>query len=153
MEKGKLLMLAGLVTLVVLFVPVVFGSWATICNVTTTDSASNPKTDFNPGDTVYVHWTANGNINITVYYETAPNTYIKDGESWTNQASSGVVSFVPQHGAGYYEINCTGAAAKNIAVSSIQVVPEFIFGTIAAVGAAFAAFGIFKIRNKRARKK
>jgi hypothetical protein len=44
-------------------------------------------------------------------------------------------------------VKCTGAPPFTIATATFFVVPESIFGTLAALGAGFAAFGVLAIKK------
>jgi hypothetical protein len=109
----------------------------------TTDINGNPKIQFNLGETVYIHWAADGTVDITVNYQDATN----DG-SWTDQLATGVIPYVPSLGAGSYLISCTGASIILIAYGTIFVVPEVPIGIIVALAGFFGAFGTFKLRRK-----
>ena len=118
-------------------------SWATACSVWTTDAHDNPKVEFAPDETVYVHWKANGMINMTVC---APDGVTIDQE-WTYLPEDGVNSFAPSHGNGIYEIECTGAATTPIAVGTILVIPQLPLGTLLALCTMFGAVFIIKKRR------
>jgi len=118
--------------------------WAIACSVWTTDADGDPKVRFVFGETVYVRWSANGMVNMTVY---APDGVTTDWE-WVCLLSSGVVSFVPSHGMGIYEIDCTGARSTPIAISTFLVIPQLPFmGTLLALVTMLGAVFIAKKRR------
>ncbi|MCK4433915.1 hypothetical protein KAU92_00380 [Candidatus Bathyarchaeota archaeon] len=144
MEKARVLTIAGLTIIVALLFTAEAYGWATVANVWTTDADDVPKETFLLGEEVYVHWMADGMVNITAYYESGDVD-----EEWANLGKSGTVSFVPEHGVGYYDIVCTGAEKLTIAYATIHVIPEFLFGTIGGVGGLSAAFALFGILKRR----
>ena len=113
-----------------LFSGATLASAATVCEVWSTDVDGNPEIEFDLGETVYIHWKADGEVDIVVY---APNGVTVDQE-WQNQQSNGVVSFVPSHGSGIYTVECKGSI-RPIAVGTFRMhaVPELPFGTIVAL--------------------
>lgn len=119
------------------------GEWATACEVRTTDADCNPKVEFAPGETAYVHWSADGMINMTAY---APDGVTVDQE-WTFLPCCGVDSFVPSHGNGIYEVECTGAPPTPIAVGTILVIPQLPLGTLLALCTMLGA--VFFIKKRR----
>jgi len=118
---------------------------ATVCTVWTTDVGGTPKGEFTAGETVYVHWNANGMVDMTVY---APDGVTVD-QQWLGLGPSGTVSFVPSHGNGIYSIQCTGAPAVAIAVSTFLVVPEVPLGAAMAVVAGLAVLVPFALIRRR----
>jgi hypothetical protein len=66
---------------------------------------------------------------------------------WLNKPSGSIIPCGP-FGAGYYFVVSDGAPKSfSIAVGSFFVVPESVFGTLAALGAGFAAFGVLAIKK------
>ena len=119
-------------------------AWATMCSVWTTDAKGNPKVKFSPKETVYIRWDANGMVNMTVY---APDGVTTD-QKWTCLLSSGVFSFAPSHGMGTYEIDCTGAQPKPIAIGTFLVIPQLPFlGSLLTLVTMLAAVFITKKRR------
>lgn len=122
---------------------------ATVAAVWTTDVDGNPTVEFDLGETVCVNWKANGNVNITVYYQ--------DGtveKQWPNLSAEGSNCFVPDNGVGYYSINCTGCAEqKMIAYGTFFVIPEVLLGTFGTVVAAFASMITLRCVGLRRKKK
>jgi len=117
--------------------------WATACEVRTTDAEGNPKVEFAPAETTYIHWSADGMINMTIY---APDGVTVDQE-WTFLPSCGIDSFVPSHGNGIYEIECTGAPPTPIAVGTILVIPQLPLGTQLPIRTMFGAVFVKKKRR------
>lgn len=118
---------------------------ATVANVWTTDSAGNMKLIFDAGETVYLHWMANGNINLTVIYLADDSI----DHYWLNLPESGVQSFVPANGAGYYGINATACVEqKRIACGSYLILPEYELGALFGLISCFAGFVVFKSKRK-----
>ncbi len=118
---------------------------ATVGNVWTTDVNGNIKLQFNLGETVYVHWSANGIVNIVA---NGPSGF---DQQWLGQSGNpgAPITYTPAQGVGYYSITCTGAETKMIAYGTIFVVPQLPMGILAAIGACFTAFGIMKFRQAR----
>ncbi len=120
---------------------------ATVANVWTTDVNGNVKLQFQLGETVYIHWTANGLVNIAASGPSGP-----DG-NWIDQPAhptpAQIIAWVPTQGVGYYSVTCTGAQTKVVAYGTILVVPQIPLGILAAVGSCFAAFGVVKFRKTK----
>ena len=123
---------------------VAYGDKATYGSVWTTDASGISKIEFNLGETVYIHWNANGHVDITLSHDVNGLDM-----RWEDLDRSGTIPYVPTKGAGYYTIECTGAQAKKIAVGTIFIVPELVFGTVAALIASFGAFGLMKLKTHR----
>jgi hypothetical protein len=123
---------------------VAYGEKATVGSVWTTDSSGNPRDTFNLDEMVYIHWSANGEVDITLSHDVNGLD-----NRWENQPSSGTIAYVPTQGAGYYTIECTGAPSRTIAVGTFFVIPELAFGTVAALIASFGAFGLVKLKKHR----
>jgi hypothetical protein len=120
---------------------------ATVASVWTTDASGNPKVSFN-SESVYVHWQADGAVNITVRYQ--------DGtvdKQWLNQGTNGNNSFSPSHGNGFYNINFTACTQQTmIAYGSFFFVPEYALGTLMALAAPLLAALSFHTIQKRKKK-
>jgi hypothetical protein len=122
---------------------------ATVAVVWTTDVNGDPKVEFDLGETVCVNWKTNGNVNITIYYQDATIE-----KQWPNLPAEGNKCFVPDNGAGYYSINCTGCAEqKLIAYGTFFVIPEVLLGTFGTVVAAVASMITLRCVGVRRRKK
>lgn len=145
-RKNCLCLGFGLLALAFLISFAYASTWATTCNVWTTDKDGNLKgasTPFDLGETVYIHWTANGLINLTVY---APDGTTID-HSWTFLANS-TASFVPAHGTGIYTIVVPGVQGTwPIAVGTFNVIPQIPLGTIMALGTMIGS--VFFVRKVR----
>lgn len=107
------------------------------------------------GSTVFVFWTgvsppAIGTVYVTIY---DPNgNMVSSTGPWT-PAQSGTPSFVANI-PGNYLIVFDGFPSYHLITTqvagvSLFVLPESVFGTIAAVGAGFAAVGTVKLYRKR----
>lgn len=120
-----------------------FGATAKSATLWTTDINGAAKTQFNLGETVYIHWLADGTIDIIAKYQDG-----SQDQQWPNQGISGIIQYVPGKGAGIYYILGTGAAPITIACGTILVIPEVQLGTLMAVTAFIAGFG-FKIRKAK----
>ena len=114
---------------------------ATYGVVWTTDKDGNAKITFDITETVYIHWAADGSVNIEVKSEIA--TY----GPWFKTDTSGVMEFHPSE-VGYHRISCTGAQVFEIAVGRFFVIPDLPFGTLMAAIACFGAFGAMKLKRK-----
>jgi len=118
-----------------------YDAWASAGMVWTLDADGEPEMDFVPGEKVYIHWKANGMINMTII---APDGVSVEKE-WVYLPCSGVNSFLPSHGRGIYEVSCTGAEVKIISVGSIFVIPEMPFlPSLLALVAMFSAVFVTK---------
>lgn len=108
---------------------------ATAATLHTTDADGNDRVQFALSETVYIRWTADGTVDIRVEYEDGT----PDGQ-WSNQPSTGVITYTPTKGVGHYAVYCTGADVRLIAYGMIMlVVPEVPLGTIMATVACFGA--------------
>jgi len=117
-----------------------------VCNIWTTDADGDPSVKFDYGETVYVHWEADGMVNMAIY---APDG-VNIEQEWTSLPSSGVNSLAPSHGYGIYEIRCTGAEPMYIAIGTFFVIPELpLYGSLLALVTMLGTFLI--IRKHRIR--
>ena len=122
--------------------------WAKTCNVSTTDLNGNPKgvtTPFNVNEIVYINWTANGQINMTVYQ---PDGITVD-HAWTFLTNNSA-HYTPTHGTGIYTIVVPTFPAKQwpLAVGTFEVLPQIPFGTILALVTMIGSvFIVHKIRK------
>lgn len=121
---------------------------ATVVSVWTTDASGTPKVSFN-SEPVYVHWQADGAVNITVRYQ--------DGTvdaQWLNLGTSGVKSFSPSHGNGFYNVTCTACTQQTMIAygSFLFVVPEYLLGTLMALTAPLLATVSYHAITKRKKK-
>lgn len=120
---------------------VVYAFPATVCTLTITDENGNPKVEFTLDETVYIHWTANGEVTITVY---GPDGTTVDNE-WINVPSSGEESFVPSLGGGIYTVDCTATGSRAIAVGTfLFAVPEVPMGTAMVLVLSLSALVLLK---------
>ena len=111
----------------------------------------------NLGSTVHIYWTgvspSTGTVYVTVYKP--DGTFL---QSWgpLDPTKSGTPSFTTSMVGNYY-IFLDGYPSYHmfstiVASVSVFVVPESVFGTLAAVGAGVAAFGTFgliKVKRKK----
>jgi len=114
---------------------------ATYGTVWTTDTSDNVKIEFVAGETVKIHWSASGTVDITV---TGPAGVEL---SQTDQPKSGTYNFLPKH-VGIYVIDVTGAPAHLIAVGTFFVIPVVPYGSIAGIGAMLCAVILIKRPRK-----
>lgn len=144
MKTSKLLLIIPFVALAILltmskvYAPTT--PTATYGVVWTTDGAGNAKVMFDITDTIYIHWAADGSVNIEIKSET--KTYGPYYES----ANSGVMDFTPSE-VGFHTVSCTGANVVEFAVGKFFVVPDLPLGTLMGLVACFAGFGIMKLRK------
>jgi hypothetical protein len=115
---------------------------ATVATLDIRDSTGAERVDFNFGETVYFNWTANGQVDINVYFDNGTLS-----QSWLSQPSTGQVSYVPPE-PGYYYVECTGARPRVLAVGTFLVIPDVPFGPILSIVASLAAFGIIMTRRR-----
>ena len=125
-----------------------------IGNVYTTsvnDSTATTVLQFNAGQTVYIWFTftQGGTQDIAIYSNAACTALVND---YGQKASPGGVTFViPNNtpaGTNYWIRIQDVPNSYQISVTSITVLPEVaVFGSIAALGAGFAAFGLVKMKR------
>jgi hypothetical protein len=115
---------------------------ATVASVWTTDISNNPKNEFSPSESVFIHWHPtpdNAVVDIKVV-DTSNNVV---AGPWNNlPVSNTPLSFVPPH-SGYYKVLVNGQPASEIAVATVFVLPESVLGTIMTLFTGLAAFAIF----------
>jgi hypothetical protein len=121
---------------------------AVVGQIITTDNAgsSTLMTQFQPGQTIYVKYKIDYGLtaNIVVCdgaYHVIPGT--------AHLGATGSGYFTLEHVTpGRYYVVVNGAPTFPIAVASFFVVPE-VLGSVAALGAGLAAFGIVKFKYKK----
>jgi hypothetical protein len=94
---------------------------ATVCSIWTTDSDGDPKFKFDPGETVYIHWEADGMVSYMVIISSGGDS------GYVDLPSSGVILFDPPFGSGVYEIRCREGEPIWIAIGTFFVIPELPF--------------------------
>jgi hypothetical protein len=124
---------------------VAYAGTATTAVVWTTDTAGNPKVEFNVGETVRIHWMADGTVDISVDKIAGG---VEFGFPLTDMPNTGTYDFTPSKGSGIYEIKVTGSNVVMISYGTFFVVPELPMGAILATVASFAAFAVV-IAKKR----
>ncbi len=107
------------------------------------------------GSTVYIYWEgvqppSTGTVYVTVY---KPDGSMLGSWGPFTPSQSGIPSFVASLPGNYY-IVLDGYPSYHlfttfVAGISVFVLPESVFGTLAAIGAGFAAFGTVKVYRKR----
>ena len=112
---------------------------ATTATLYILDSSGAARVGFNLGETVYFNWTADGTVDVKVYFDN--DTLAQD---WLSQANTGQVSFVPPE-PGYYYVQCTGARPRVLAVGTFFVVPDVPLGPILSIVASLAALSIIML--------
>ena len=148
MESRKIVPLIIILVLsLVLAVNVAYAATATAAIIWTADASEKPKLSFDFGETIYIHWEADGTVNIKVEFED-----LTDDGIWLDQPSEGVVAYDPTKGAGLYSIYCTGANTMLVAYGRVFVIPVLPFGTLMATVTSFGALGIIKLKKTRYRK-
>jgi hypothetical protein len=136
-------------------VGLVFAGTATSASVWTTDSAATPKNQFFFGERVYIYWDptpVGSSVDIVVV--NSANTVVAG--PWTEKVTpaDAPLSFVPPL-PGKYEVRVNGQPAATFKVAALFLslnlfaVPESVLGTIAALGAGFAAFAFMKVKKGR----
>jgi hypothetical protein len=123
---------------------------ASNCQISIQDANGTPKLTFNLGDPIHIKWLADGSVNIEVKCLSTGKTYdhygpYTDSNTWNDWI------FSPTD-AGRYKVYVNGnEESEIISVGSFFVVPESVFGALAAVGAGFAAFGtVTLVKRKKA---
>jgi hypothetical protein len=119
----------------------------------------NWETDFLVYQNIYINWIARpslSTVDISVTFQdlsdvpllnVGPPEQSETGDALL-QAESGTIFFVPTQ-PGKYTIHMEGYADIEIAVATVLVAPESVFGALSAVGAGVAAFGAFAVIKKR----
>ncbi len=110
-------------------------------------------TECSVGTHIWVFWTqspANTEVEIQAF-DPDGNTIVDVSHLTASQSGSIDFSITA---VGVYYVQVVGAYNKvlhsaSIASATIFVLPESIFGTLAAIGAGFAAFGTVKVYRKR----
>ena len=144
MKKGQSILVLSVlsVTIISLFAVAV----AQERNVWTSDSpdpSAEPKDQFLPGETVYVHWeNFLRGVLVVIKHETG----IVDVQF--HAEGNGVKAYVPNAGPGMYRVFVTDIVIYEFKVTTFYVIPEVLFGSLGAVGAASAA-GLVYYRRKR----
>ena len=123
-------------------VRVAYSATATAATLEILDSTGTQRVLFNPGETVYINWTANGFVNINVYFEEDADAL----KTWSNQATTGQLTYDPPK-LGVYYVECTGAPKRTLAVGSFFAVPSTPLGPISAFAACLGVLGIAKMRR------
>jgi len=146
MQKTKIILFGFICLLAsILCINAAFAATATYASVWTTDTSNVNKIKFDPGETVRIHWKADGTVNIDVWKIGGDREFLI-----SDQPEEGYYDFVPSQGNGFYQIWVTGASAGvTIAYGTFFVIPELPLGVLMAVVGCFAAFGALKFRRKR----
>ncbi|MCW4005111.1 MAG: hypothetical protein NWF04_00720 [Candidatus Bathyarchaeota archaeon] len=123
---------------------------ASTASVWAADASGTVKNEFNPGEPLYLYWSCapdGSTVDIRVLDESMSVV----AGPWVDQPIANAPIEIPGgFGSGYYFIEVNGVRTWTIAVGTIFVVPEGIFGTLSAVGAGLAAFAtIGLVRRKR----
>jgi hypothetical protein len=121
---------------------------ANTASVWTTDVNNVKMNQFNVGQTVWIWWHVSPlgtTVDITVVDQ---NNVVMLGPLVNQVVGNQPIVFVPP-AAGYYTVLANGQPAFVIATATFFAVPESVFGTIAALGAGFAAFGLLRWKMKK----
>lgn len=117
-----------------------------------TNDPNNHVSDFIVGEQVYIFWstaigsTPGGTVNIEVINaDTDVTVYTFAGGPFTMAQQPKI--WVPTEPGNYMIILNGQFASRPIAVATVFVAPESIFGALTAIGACFAGFVVFKKRN------
>ena len=152
MKNAKLLVLAMLCLFSVAAVTSLASAGlprAATASVWTTD-ADNVKTNqFSVGQTVLIWWNpnpSNSEVDITIF-DSQEN--VVAGPYFNQAPNVQPIVFVPEE-QGYYFVYVNGQPVFTIASATFFVVPEAAIGALAALGAGLAAFGIVKLKPKKA---
>lgn len=147
-----------------------FASAASVANAitfgpsvwTTSTNNPSPKTNvFDTGQTIYIWWnTFPDSLHVTITVKNDQNQVVAG--PFTDQQESSNTPIVLTNGLqpGHYKITMTYVLSNTcfshdftLAVNCFFVLPESIFGTISALGAGFAAFGLFGYVKLKKQKK
>jgi hypothetical protein len=127
-------------------------------SVWTTDMNDNPQNVFAAGDQVKVWYIVQDITGGSVTPGTA-TMYLASGDNvdtavalgapyeWTITGTGSMVITAPAPGAYLFIID--GQTVATIASNTLFILPESIFGTLAALGAGLAAFGLIKLKIKK----
>jgi len=121
-----------------------YSATATVATLEILDSTGAQRVLFKLGETVYINWTANGFVDINVYF----NDDVNPLKTWSNQATTGQLTYDPPK-LGVYYVECTGAPKRMLAVGSFLVVPSTPLGPISALAACLGVLGIAKMRRSQ----
>jgi hypothetical protein len=119
---------------------------ANTASVWTTDSNNVTKNQFLATDTILIWWHVNPpGTTVDIKVVDSANNVVAG--PFLNQVTSSqpiTIGPLPQ---GYYTVFANGQPQFDIATATFFVVPESIFGGLAALGAGFAAFGLVKMKK------
>jgi hypothetical protein len=118
--------------------------------ITTNAPGSTVKvTQFAPNQLVYVEYNIENGKSavITIVDDASPANVLYGPYTVTGSSTVTPIPTFQTATNGYYYVLVNGAPAYPIAVASFFVVPESIFGGIAALGAGIAAFGLVKYKK------
>lgn len=123
---------------------------------TTSSGASSPiDIEFEMGETVYIFWTINDtsvNVDIEITDNDGNNlAWVATNRAYSNQPVTWVTNSEGRFYVNVYEHE-TGAQIGTTylicaSTFNVTVVPESMLGAVAAIGAAFGAFGLVKYRK------
>jgi hypothetical protein len=122
-----------------------------------TSNVNNPNVHVNSfvvGQSIYIFWSTElngvtgGTVNIAIYnVDTDAEVYVFPGGPFTLNEQPKI--WVPTE-PGTYQIVLNGKfLTRPVAVATVLVAPESVFGALSAVGAGVAAFGAFAVIKKR----
>jgi hypothetical protein len=117
--------------------------------IITTDHSGSTKSvlQFNLGDTVYVEYFIDTGKTADVVIFDLDAGHEVAGTLQTGLHDSGEFTFLPSH-PGFYTVKVNGEDAEKFATAPFFVLPE-VLGSVAALGAGLAAFGIIKFKYKK----
>jgi hypothetical protein len=115
------------------------GTGVTTGFVYTTDTSNTPMSQFDPGETVRIHWFST----TTPFTMTISASTVGYSNTLTITSATGTQDVSGLEPA-YYTITCTDGAENTFAVGTFESVPEYALGALAALGACVVAFVAFK---------
>jgi hypothetical protein len=114
-----------------------------VATITIYDETGTQTVEFPVGEVVGISWTANGPIDISVVYDVTNNVVL----FIDNAPTPGSTTYIPQSG-GDYSVYVYGHGTATVrGYGSFFAAPESAFGALAALGACFVGFMIFKKRS------
>lgn len=144
-------LIAGLICIVILAstVSLVHAQQTGAIWTTYDNNPTHTVSQFADNQIVYIFWSVSGPVHIVIY-DNYGNVVADSGSLLSTQP---VIWQIPSNlASGIYYAVIPGQGYYPIAVASIYVVPESVWGTLTVTTAGFAAFGafgIFKINRKK----
>lgn len=123
--------------------------WGTGAVVITKNEAGEITTSFSVSETVYIQLIGvTGQNKITIIYYATEGSTGQPVETYEGVTNNGIVEFVPTlPGLYFVAVNDADDQGCFVASSTFFVVPETALGSLMALSAGLAVFGLFKIKK------